>query len=143
MDEDTGRQWETYPHEADIGIRGYGSTLAECFANVGLALTSSLCDLSSVKPEYRVRLDCQAPDPETLLYEWVNTLVYEMATSRMLFSRFKVELNGNRLWAEAWGEPLDPARHEPAAEVKGATFTDLRVAEIAPGRWMAQCIVDV
>ena len=48
----------------------------------------------------------------------------------------------HRLHARALGEPLERARHEPAVEVKGATYTALRVAP-ADGGWVAQAVVDV
>jgi tRNA nucleotidyltransferase (CCA-adding enzyme) len=35
------------------------------------------------------------------------------------------------------------ARHEPAVEVKGATYTDLFVGQNSGGAWVAQCVVDV
>ena len=44
--------------------------------------------------------------------------------------------------AEAWGEGVDAARHRPAVEVKGATYTLLRVAP-DNGGWLAQTVVDV
>ena len=66
-----------------------------------------------------------------------------MATRRMLFRRFSVALNGTRLHATASGEPIEVARHQPAAEVKGATYTELDVREDPPGEWRAQCVVDV
>jgi SHS2 domain-containing protein len=37
---------------------------------------------------------------------------------------------------------VDPVRHEPAVEVKGATYTALRVQQ-TDGHWLAQCVVDV
>ncbi|MGD8842471.1 MAG: archease [Gammaproteobacteria bacterium] len=45
--------------------------------------------------------------------------------------------------ATAWGESIDTPRHQPAAEVKGATYTALSVHQDATGRWVAQCVVDV
>ena len=60
----------------------------------------------------------------------------------MLFGRFLVRIEGTRLFASAWGEKIDVARHHPAAEVKGATYTTLRVAR-ENGAWLAQTIVDV
>jgi tRNA nucleotidyltransferase (CCA-adding enzyme) len=79
-----------------------------------------------------------------LLVDWLNALVFEMATRRMLFSRFRVVLReGGKLDAIAWGEPLEVARHQPAAEVKGATYTALGVKRDAQGLWCAQCVVDV
>jgi tRNA nucleotidyltransferase (CCA-adding enzyme) len=78
-----------------------------------------------------------------LLVDWLNALVFEMATRRMLFSRFEVEIGAGRLRALAWGEAVDVERHKPAVEVKGATYTSLRVAQEADGTWVAQCVVDV
>ena len=54
-----------------------------------------------------------------------------------------MRIDGPRLVGRAWGEQLDAARHEPAVEVKGATYTGLRVAEDPDGRWTAQCVIDV
>ena len=39
-------------------------------------------------------------------------------------------------------ETLDPSRHETVVEVKGATYTALRVAQDGAGRWTAQTVVD-
>jgi tRNA nucleotidyltransferase (CCA-adding enzyme) len=102
-----------------------------------------VCEPSRVFPNHRVDIQCEAPGLEALLYDWVNALIYEMATRRMLFGRYSVSIVGTHLGAEAWGEPIDPERHEPATEVKGATYTDLAVGEVEPGLWRAQCIVDV
>jgi SHS2 domain-containing protein len=137
------RRWEHYSHGADVGIRGFGASIAQAFEAIGLALTSTITDLAKVVPAERVKIHCEAPGPDDLLYEWVNALVYEMSTRGVLFARFEVEISGSGLSGEAWGEPLDSARHQPAVEVKGATYTDLSVAEGPPGTWVAQCIVDV
>ena len=134
--------WEHYEHGADIGVRGVGASKAEAFEQAALALTAVIADPAAVQQRKRVALACEAPDDELLLAEWLNALVYEMATRRMLFSRFAVRLEGARLAAEAWGEAVDVARHHPAVEVKGATYTTLRVAQEGDG-WLAQTVVDV
>jgi SHS2 domain-containing protein len=61
----------------------------------------------------------------------------------MLFARFEVRINMRDLAGRAWGEPIDPTRHEVAIEVKGATYTDLKVGPRPGGGWLAQCVVDV
>ena len=138
------KRWEHFAHEADIGVRGLGATLEEAFEQAALALTAVLTDVAAVAPRAMIRLSCEAPDDELLFVDWLNALVYAMATRNMLFSRFEVRLQGNRLTAKVWGEALDVARHHPAAEVKGATYTALKVAEQAGGGgWLAQCVVDV
>ena len=138
-----GKGWEHFPHEADIGVRGMGSTKEEAFEGAGLALTAVITDPVSVSPQEAVAIACQAPDEELLLVDWLNALVYEMATRNMLFSRFTVRFNDHSLHATAWGEPIEVARHQPAVEVKGATYTALTVKRDEQGHWIAQCVVDV
>jgi tRNA nucleotidyltransferase (CCA-adding enzyme) len=136
-------RWEHFPHEADMGVRGVGADRAQAFEQAALALTAIVADPRSIEARTAVEIRCQAPDDELLLVDWLNALVYEMATRHWLFSRFRVKIEGHELTAQAWGEPLDAARHQPAVEVKGATYTDLRVAREADGRWIAQTVVDV
>jgi tRNA nucleotidyltransferase (CCA-adding enzyme) len=135
--------WEHFAHGADIGVRGYGPSRAAAFEQAAVALTGVVTDVESVRPEMAVQIACEAATDDLLFYDWLNALVYEMATRRMLFSRFSVEIDDHHLRAAAWGEPVDPARHEPAVEIKGATCTTLRVERLEDGRWLAQSVVDV
>lgn len=135
--------WEHFAHDADVGVRGVGATVAEAFEQGGLALTAVATDPSWVRPAEAVEIACQGNDLEELFFEWLNALVYEMSTRRVLFGRFQVRIDDERLAATVWGEPVEVARHHPAVEVKGATFTSLRVAREEGGLWIAQCVVDV
>jgi SHS2 domain-containing protein len=136
-------RWEHFPHGADIGVRGIAATRAGAFEQAALALSAIVADAGTVADAEEVAMACEAPDTELLLVDWLNALVYEMATRALVFRRFEVSLNGNRLRARAWGERMDPARHELGVEVKGATYTALSVAQDASGAWVAQCVVDV
>jgi tRNA nucleotidyltransferase (CCA-adding enzyme) len=137
------KRWEHFDHDADIGVRGIGSSIEEAFEQAAIAMTAAVTDPDSVAAARQAEIECEAPDVELLLVEWLNALVYEMATKRMLFSRFQVKIDGARLQARVWGEPVDRDRHAPAVEVKGATYTDLRVGREESGDWAAQCVVDV
>ena len=135
--------WEHFPHGADVGIRGLGPTKEAAFEQAALALTGVITDPAAVCPTAAVRISCEAPADDILLADWLNALVYEMATRRMLFGAFSVTIDGSRLNATAWGEGVDQVRHEPAVEIKGATYTALRVERREDGQWLAQCVVDV
>lgn len=140
---DPAAHWEHYAHGADIGVRGVGPTQAAAFEQAALALTAVVVDPASVAPRAHVPVTCEAPDDELLLADFLNALIYEMATQNMLFGRFRVTIENGRLTADAWGEPTDVARHHPEVEVKGATYTTLFVGRDAQGRWIAQTVVDV
>lgn len=135
--------WEHFHHMADIGVRGYGATLAEAFEQAALAMMAVMTEVETVEPRTRIDIRCQAPEPELLLVDWLNALIYEMATRNMVFGRFAVDITGPVLQGEAWGELLQPGKHHPGVELKGATYTELKVARLGDGSWMAQCVVDV
>ncbi|HEX2530107.1 MAG TPA: archease [Burkholderiaceae bacterium] len=135
--------WEHFPHGADIGIRGFGVSKAQAFEQAALALTAVMTMPQSVQPEFSAAIHCEAADDEFLFLDWINALVFEMATRNMLFGCFHVNLDETGLNAVIRGEPVDTTRHHPAVEVKGATFTELAVRQTPDGNWLAQCVVDV
>jgi protein archease len=136
-------RWEHFEHDADVGVRGCGHTRAEAFEQAAVAMTAAITDPELVRPLARVELGLTDDDEELLLIDWLNALVYEMDTRHMLFGRFSVRIDHGRLFAVAEGETVDVKRHHPAVEVKGATLTELKVAQQPDGAWIAQCVVDV
>jgi SHS2 domain-containing protein len=135
--------WEHFSHQADIGVRGFGPTKEDAFAQAAAALTAVITDLESVTPKEMVEIDCDAPDEQLLFADWLNALLYEMSTRRMLFSRFELKIEDNHLSASVWGEEIQRSRHNPVVEVKAATYTSLDVHRDKNGKWTAQCVVDV
>jgi SHS2 domain-containing protein len=139
---DSKAGWEHFPHDADVGVRGWGMSAAQAFEQAAYALTAVITH-AEVKPQVLVQVRCEAPDLELLLVEWLNAIIYEMAVRKMLFGRFAVRIDGEQLEGTLWGEPVDVERHAPACEPKGATYTALKVAKNTDGTWSAACIVDV
>jgi SHS2 domain-containing protein len=139
---DAAARWEHFPHDADVGVRGWGPTPAAAFEKAAEALTAVVTH-TEIKPETSVEVTCEAPDVELLFVEWLNAIIYEMAVRKMLFSRFSVRIEGHRLQGTLWGEAVDVSRHAPACEPKGATYTALHVVQKPDGIWSAACVVDV
>ena len=132
-----------FPHDADVGVCGIGPTMEEAFEQSALAMTGVITDLTNVNLAESITIECAAPNAELLLVDWLNALIFEMATRGMIFGDFKVKIEGHRLRAVATGEAISVERHNPAVEIKGATLTELCVREDRPGEWRAQCVVDV
>jgi protein archease len=135
-------QFETFEHEADIGIRGFGGSMNEAFENAAVALYSVMVNIDAVNPVEERTITVSAPDRELLLVEWLNALLAISDIERIVFSKFEVGMEGTTLTGVAWGETLDKERHEPHLEVKGATYHLLSVKE-QDGKYTAQCVVDV
>jgi SHS2 domain-containing protein len=137
------KHWEHFRHQADIGVRGAGASKEEAFEQAGLALTAVITEPNSVEAKELVKVECEAPGDELLFADWLNAIIYEMATRKMLFGGFQVHIDGSRLRGSLWGQEVDVAKHQPAVEIKGATYTELQVKRCEDGAWIAQCVVDV
>lgn len=136
-------RYEQFPHEADVGVRGFGGSVNEAFEQAALAMTAAITAPENVTSEEKVEVECSAPDLELLLVDWLNALIFETATRGLIFGRYEVRVEGSRLRGSAWGEKVDAEKHDPIVEVKGATYTSLRVGQGANGEWVAQCVIDV
>lgn len=135
--------WEHFPHVSDVGVRGFGRSKAEAFAQAAMALTAAVTDPAEVLPNVELVIAAEGQDDDLLFLAWLDAVIFEMATRHMLFSRFEVTLLDHKLTGRAWGEPVDVRRHQPAVEVKAATFAELQVRQQADGSWIAQCVIDV
>lgn len=138
-----GKRWEHFTHKADIGVRGMGRTKKETFEQIALALTAISAEPENVKPLEAVEIECEAPDDEMLLVDWLNAIIYESSTRKMFFSRFDVKIKNHRLKATIYGESIDASKHHPVVEVKGATYTNLLLKHGKNREWLAECVVDV
>ena len=98
--------WAHLEHGADIGVRGFGATCAAAFEQAALALTAVVVDPATVACRDSVIIACEAGDDETLLFDWLNAVIFEMATRRMLFGAYEVEIDGFRLRGRARGEAI-------------------------------------
>src|SRR5579872_6981257 len=123
--------WEHFSHAA-----GIGPTKEEAFEEAAVALTAVLTDVYALEPKSFVKVVSEAPNDELLFVDWLNAIIYEMATRRMLFCKFQVQLDRGRLEGTIWGQPVDVARHQPPVEVKGASQAALEVKQREDGRWI-------
>jgi SHS2 domain-containing protein len=135
--------WETFEHEADVGLIVRGANGPELFAAAGLALFELVCRLDAVEERERYELAAEASGVEALLVDWLNDLVYLFEGEGVVCRRFALpEWSATGYRAEAFGEPVDAIRHEPRDLVKAATYHGLSVRELAGG-WEARVILDV
>jgi SHS2 domain-containing protein len=135
--------YETFEHGADMGIRGWGATMSEAFANGAKAMFSLMVeDIDTILLTHSREISCESFDRESLFTAWLNTLLAEADIHRMIFGAFDLEIQDCRIRGTARGEPFDTSRHSWGIEVKGATYTELAVRQDKDG-WLAQCVVDV
>lgn len=126
-----------------MGVAGFGATPAEAFEQAALALTAIICDPARVRPELAVAIDCEEPDLELLFVDWLNALVYEMAVRHLIFSRFRVRLEGPGSGAKPGASRWTGSATSRRWRLRGPPNTALAVRQAADGTWSARCVVDV
>ncbi len=122
------KRFELIEHTADIGLIAYGHDLAEAFANAAYGLFSIIADLGRVQERESCQVELKEDDAETLLFEWLNYLLYVFDVEMLLLKRFDIErFDGSTLTAICYGEKYDPSRHRLKTGVKSATYHMLKV----------------
>ena len=124
------KKFEFIEHTADVGLVAYGRTLSEAFANAAYGLFSIIADLENVKEAESRQIELREDDLESLLFEWLNSLIYLFDVEMLLFKRFDIiALDGQQLKAICHGEKYNPSRHQLKTGVKSATYHMLQVDE--------------
>ncbi len=122
------KRFQLIEHTADMGLVAYGRDLAEAFANAAYGLFSIIADLNGVQEKESRRVELEEEDMESLLFEWLNYLLYIFDVEMLLLKRFAIEhFDGSGLKATCYGEKYDPSRHRLKLGVKSATYHMLTV----------------
>jgi len=135
--------WEWFDVEADVGVRAWGPTRAEAYAQAALGVLALVVRPEEVAPRETREVRAQAADPEGLLVAWVDACLYVHEIEGFLAARVEVtSLDGGVAHGVLHGEPFDPARHRPGTVVKAATHHGVAVG-MAGGRHEVRLVVDV
>jgi len=120
---------------AEVGIEAEGQDLRDAFASAGEALLDLMLDRSTVEEREQVPLEVSSPDPEALLVDWLNELIFLFDARHLALRRVEVEeVTPTRLRAVVYGERFDPARHRFRTPPKSATYHQVRVEAGPPAR---------
>jgi SHS2 domain-containing protein len=135
--------YETFEHTADLGLRIRADDLNSLFADAARALFSVLTEnLDDICTVEEMPFAIKGNDVEEMLHDWLTELLFTFNVQRRLFSKFNVNILSTGLTAVAWGEIIDPKRHEISLEIKAITWHGLKVAQTPEG-WLAEVIVDI
>jgi SHS2 domain-containing protein len=135
------KKFELIDHTADMGLAAYGETLAEAFANAAYGMFSIIAELDDVKEKEKRRIEISGDDKESLLFEWLNTLLYYFDVEGLIFKKFDIiEFDEGRLKADCFGEKYSPKHHHLKTGIKSATYYML---EVDKAKNRVQVIFDV
>ncbi len=133
-------KYDYFDVTADIGFYAYGKSIEEAYENAGLAMFNVITDISKVKKEESREFEIVSEDLVSLLYDYLEELLFLQDTEFLFFSDFKVNiekiaddkssnLENYKLTCFACGEEIDWNVHSPKSEVKAITFHKMCVKE--------------
>lgn len=133
------KRFEEIEHTADLALRAYGRDTKELFANAAHGMFALMAEPSLEEPTLEREVSLEATDPESLLVDWLNELIYLHEVERETYSQFAIEtLSPVELKARVTGGPTK----SKTKAIKAATFHDLAIEETANGL-VATIVFDV
>ncbi|MDO5859537.1 archease [Methanobrevibacter sp.] len=139
------KKFEYFDVTADIGFKSYGNSLDEAFENAGLAIFNIISDTSNIDSKISKSFEITSEDEVSLLYDYLEELLFYHEVEFMLFSKFDVDIKKTDeqfiLKATISGEPIDWDKHERKTEIKAITFHMMDVKKT--DRYELRAIVDL
>ena len=136
-------QFEILDISGDTGIKAYGKTVSEAYANAGVGMYSLITDISGVDERESVELELSGDSPEGVLVAYLNELIFCFDTRGFIGRRVEVpHLSSGSIRVIVHGEEFDPDRHERRLLIKAATYHNVKV-ELADSVWKVEVVFDI
>jgi SHS2 domain-containing protein len=135
--------YEYFDVAADVGVHGWGETLAGCLRQCALGVFDLIVPTRTVEPVETREVAARGAAADTLLVNWLNECLYLHDLEGFVVHDVETpHVTGTAIHGVLHGEPVDPARHPRGTLVKAATFHGLQVVE-RPGRVSARVVLDI
>jgi SHS2 domain-containing protein len=132
---------------ADVAFEAWGDTLEEMFvAAADATMNVMVSDLNAIARVELRTLQATAEELDMLLFELLQELIFYKDAERLLLRVPNVHIEAQSgqfaLRAEAYGEEIDPEKHDLIVDIKAVTLHRFKV-EQTPRGWEAFVILDI
>lgn len=119
---------------ADVLFKAYGRDLDEAFGNAGLAMFEVMVDTKQIEPLITKRFTKQSEDLKSLLYDFLEELLYLHESEGLVFNEFLIKINPKifTLTAIVKGDNLKEG-FEVRSVVKAVTYHEMEVKKTDKG----------
>ncbi|MEZ4527892.1 MAG: archease, partial [Desulfobacterales bacterium] len=106
-------------HTADFGLRIFGDSPKELFANAAFALSDLLSERERIAGTERIEIHAAGEDWPDLMFNWMRELLYLWTGKEFLVLDAGIsEISEYELTAQASGEFYHPEKHVLREEIK-------------------------
>jgi protein archease len=117
-------------HTTDAFIEVHAKDFKEAFLIAAYAAIEITIDKDKVQEKEHKEFTAQGKDLQYLLYSWLEEIIFVLITDGFAIRRIELEINENqgyKIWAKAYGEPLEFLKHNFKIEIKAPTFHDMEI----------------
>jgi SHS2 domain-containing protein len=132
---------------ADVAFEARGDTLEEMLiAAADATMNVMVADLGSIADRVRRTISVESDAIDMLLFQLLQEIIFYKDAERLLLRVPEVRVRYGDddvgLSVEAYGEELDPEKHELIVDVKAVTLHRFQVEQTSSG-WSALVILDI
>ena len=122
------KKYQFFEHTADTKFIAYGSNLEEAFINAALATTKVMTD-DQIKSKIQKTLRVESPKKLSLLYDFLQELIFLLDTEAFLLSEIPKLKISNKYILEATilGDKADS--YEIKTAIKAITYNEMFIKE--------------
>ena len=128
-------------HTADIKFQSYGNSLNKAFENAALAMFQAMSK-DKIKKLKEKKIKVKGRDLESLLYNFLEELLFLLDTKNLFLSLVKVKIDEKKL--ELVGEVVgdNVKNYEVMSHVKAVTYNSMFVKKKGKS-YICQVVLDV
>jgi len=129
-------------HTSEAKFQAFGKDVEEAFKNTALAVFNLVVNTEKVHPRIKKTIEAEAKTPLSLLFEFVDQLVFIQDEGFMLHKVIELKIDNLKLKATLTGD--DHKNYETHGEVKAPTYNDMKIELLEDKNiYMIQMVVDV
>lgn len=135
------KKFKFLEHTADVKFVLRGRKIEDIFSNCAEAISSIISRGVKIKDIRKKKISITGKDYESIMYKFIDELIYLLDAEGFLVSRAKIKLKDNILTAELYGD--DSSKYNDLDSIKAATYAEMYVKQKKDKTWEAQVVVDV
>ncbi len=134
-------EYKFLKHTADIAFQAYGKTLNSSFENSAIAMFKAMYP-KNIDAKIKKTIKIKGRDLESLLYNFLQELLFLLDSKGFFLSKVKVEVNEKNLILKAivWGDTA--SKYPISLQVKAVTYNNMIIKKIKD-KWTCQVVLDV
>lgn len=129
------------PHTADVAVRVTASELSDLFAQATRAMFEIMFGECWDEPEVERIVEIENGDVESLLWEWLSTVLGWSEVDRAAYFEAEVQVGPRKVSGRLAGPSVE-GRELVGPPIKAVTMHDLEVSESSEG-WSVVIVFDI